>query len=128
MSSPPLTGSRGKTAARPKNGYASVLAVVSDSAHRLAVVQACRAAGVKVVAVTRLAELERWPRGQMVITDFTHLTPWWRTVGAREVIVLAQDAEEGMAALENGATGWLHVPTTPVALTAMIARLAAEFG
>jgi hypothetical protein len=100
-----------------------VLVVVSDSAPRLTLLDGCRAAGAAVLAVTSIAEVERWPVGQIVITDSAHLTPLWRTVGAREVIVLAESAEEGMAGFQNGATGWLQPPTSPAAVTAMIVGL-----
>jgi hypothetical protein len=100
--------------------YGAVLVVKTDSTHLTMLREACRAAEVSVLAVSSVGELEEWPVGQIVITDAAHLTPWWRLVGAAEVIVLVEDAEEGIAALANGATRWLQLPSTPEAVAAMV--------
>jgi hypothetical protein len=86
----------------------SVLVIVANAAHRAALEQACQAVGRPVLAVGSVADIERWPEGQTVVTDAAHLTPWWRLVGAVEVIVLVRDEEEGVAALKHGATRWCN--------------------
>jgi hypothetical protein len=99
-----------------------VLIIVTDARQRFAAEEACRAAGVSVLAASSIAELEKWPEGQVVITDFAHLTPWWRRVGAAEVIVLVTNAAEGHSALSNGATNWLPLPVDPAAVLAFVTR------
>lgn len=42
-----------------------------------------------VVAVGRLAEVERWPRGEVVVVEEDFYTPFWLTVGAAHVVVIA---------------------------------------
>lgn len=70
-------------------------------------VEACLTRRIPARGVSRIADIERWPRGQVVVTDMAHLTPLWKEVGARAVIVLVDGAEEGNAALDRGATAWL---------------------
>ena len=99
-----------------------------DSTQRLMIQEACERVGVSVVAVSAVREVERWPAGGIVITDIAHLTPLWLERGAEEVIVLVDDAHEGIGCLNNGATRWLKVPATPEAITAMVLVLAARNG
>ena len=101
----------------------SVVLVIADAAYRSALEQACRAAGLSVLAAGRVAEVEQWPEGQVVVTDAAHLTRWWRLVGAADVIVLVRDDEEGVAALENGATRWLQPPPAAEVVAAMVLAL-----
>jgi hypothetical protein len=128
MSSAPLMGSVSNTVRPAPIGSTSVLVVVSDPAHRRAVVQECLAAGASVVGVGRIADVEHWPSGQIVIVDAAHLTPLWLLVGAREVVILASSVEEGSAAMDNGATRCLHAPPQRLAVTALVAHLAPERG
>ena len=80
-------------------------------------------AGVDVIAVTNIAEVERWPSGACVITDAARVTPWWSAVGATGVIALANTPEQGAAACQRGATRWLPrdctIPMLVAALNAM---------
>ena len=47
--------------------------------------------GARVSQVRRLAELERWPRGHIIVCGAAHATPWWRSVGATHIVVFADD-------------------------------------
>jgi hypothetical protein len=85
----------------------AVLLVESDPAALRRLLRDFAASGIAATGVTRIAELERWPTGLVVITDLAHFTPWWRTVGALQVIVLVDKAEDARTAIEQGATGWL---------------------
>ena len=96
-----------------------ILVVVSNSSQRAACVEAIRTAGVPVVGVGSVSEVEHWPQGQIVIADPEHVMPLWRTVGAIEVIVLAHNAEEWNTALGRGATGWLQLPVSSAALAVL---------
>lgn len=95
---------------------APVMVVVSDTAVRLIIEDACRQMRLASIAVERIADIERWPVDQIVVTDLDHLTPWWRAVGAAKVIVLTANRSEAMAGLRQGATGWIQLPTTLAAV------------
>jgi hypothetical protein len=86
---------------------ASVLIIESNPELRAALVQACQERHIAARGILRIAEIEQWPAGQIVVTDVAHLTPLWKEVGARAVIVLVDRPEEGIAGLANGATEWL---------------------
>ena len=119
MTLPDLPHSDARAAAPSRGRFEGVLVVVSDSSQRAALVDAIRRAGVSVVGVGRVAEVEHWPRGQLVIADADHVMPLWLTEGAIDVIVLARNAEEWSAALGRGATGWLQLPVSSAALAVL---------
>jgi hypothetical protein len=77
----------------------------------------------EAIAVTHIAEVERWPSDACVITDLAHVTPWWSEVGAIGVIALATTPEQGAAACQRGATKWLPrdctIPTLVAAFNAL---------
>jgi len=105
-----------------------VLIIDADATQRAALEQACRSAGMSVLAAGSVAEVERWPVGQIVVTDAAHLTPLWRQVGAAAVIVLVRRAEDGSNAGERGATHWLQPPPPPDVVATMLLALAATPG
>jgi hypothetical protein len=79
-----------------------------------------RDAGIDVLAVSHIADIEQWPSDTFVITDIDHFSLWWREVGAASVIVLADTPEQGIAACQRGATGWLPRNCTARQLLAAI--------
>jgi hypothetical protein len=93
--------------------------IASDAALRRALEGVCQSAGLSVRAVERVAELERWPLGDIVVTDVEHLSPWWTRVGAAHVIAAADSAEEGMQALDGGATAWILRSCAPALMQAL---------
>jgi hypothetical protein len=96
----------------------AVLIVVADPARRAGLEQACRAAGVRARGAGSVAELERWPDGEMVITDAAYVTPLWHEFGAADVIALVENAEQGVAALGRGASKWLQHGSSVVDIAA----------
>ena len=108
--------------------HRSVLVVVSDPGWRGTLERACRTAGVRVRATSTLAEVERWPEGEIVIADAAHVTPIWKTVGAVEVIALVNNAEEGYVALDEGASTWLPTDSSAAEVTAAVRSLVLESG
>src|SRR5688572_29866240 len=100
---------------RSKEWQRAVLIVDDDPRHRQLLERACRTAGVSVRSVGAIADVKRWPRGQIVVTSITRLTPLWRLEGATDVIVLVSGQRDGTAALQKGATRWLQLPCTPKA-------------
>ena len=85
----------------------SVVVLDAEDARREQTVSSLRANGIRVVAATRIANLERWPVGEVLVTDAAHATRWWSDVGATHVIVLADTDEERALAERSGASAVL---------------------
>jgi hypothetical protein len=114
------------TAGRHVRRRGIVVLMDADDVRRRILGGACRAAGLRVYSVASVAELQRWPDGDIVVAGSIYITPLWRQVGAVEVIALVDDASEGMTAVTNGATRWLAVPQSPSGVAALIALLVAR--
>jgi hypothetical protein len=96
-----------------------VVLIESDPVLLCRLVGDFKTAGVQAVAVASIAELERWPAGQIIITDLAHLTPWWRSIGAAQVIVLVDRPQDGIEAMARGASGWLVRAEGAIAIAAL---------
>src|SRR5688500_16472734 len=97
--------------------------VESNDERRHEITTALRAGGVWVLAVGRMAELEQWPDGEVVVTESSSFTPWWKHVGASHVVVLADTAALGMEACQLGASMWVGRLCAPRVLLAMLGSL-----
>jgi hypothetical protein len=100
-----------------------MLLVESNDRRRAELSRVLQAAGFTVVAVGRVAEVERWPADEIVITEAERFTPWWSHVGASHVIVLANDAAQGEEACSRGAAAWLDRECEPQRLMEALTRL-----
>jgi hypothetical protein len=100
-----------------------VLLIESDTERRAELSMALQASGIAVVAVGCVADIERWPAGDVVVTESDRFTPWWTHVGATYVIVLADTAEQGADACERGATAWIPRRCTPDTLVGALRQL-----
>jgi hypothetical protein len=100
-----------------------MLLVESDHRRRAQLSEALRTAGFPVTAVGRIAEVERWPDDQVVITDAERFTRWWTEVGASHVIVLTNDPREGESACSQGATAWIERTCPPERLLAVLIEI-----
>jgi hypothetical protein len=69
--------------------------------------RALRGAGLRVVAAPSIAHVQRWPAGDIVVTEAERFTPMWKTLGATHVVVLADTEEDGLECCASGATLWL---------------------
>ena len=106
---------------------ASVVVIHSDADRRELLVRACRARGLDVNGFGRVAEIERWPHGHIVVADLAHLSGWWERLGASHVLGLVANAAEGEAAVLNGATAWLDDHLSAEAFAEVLAeRIRAE--
>jgi hypothetical protein len=105
-----------------------MLLIDCDPERRGRLTDGLRGAGMSVVAVSRIAEIERWPAGEIVVTESRQFTEWWNRVGATRVIVLADTPEEGMDACARGASMWLARTCCPSALVSAIRTLSSEAG
>jgi len=70
-------------------GRTPVLLLDSNGQRRNRVAASLRAKGFLVSTATTIAEIERWPVGQIVVVDATCFTPLWTLVGAAHVVVLS---------------------------------------
>ncbi len=101
-------------------GTSRLLLIESDRQRLRALSSAVREAGLSVIAVDRIAKVERWPTGHTVVTDHDHFTPLWNQVGAAAVIVLADTPAQGAASCVRGATAWLPRTCSPATLLAVV--------
>lgn len=100
-----------------------MLLIESDAGRRERLAGALRRVGISVVAVACIAEIERWPSGDIVVTDSRHFTPFWHRVGATHIVVLSDTPAEGIQACDRGATAWLPRACTPNALLSTLQNL-----
>lgn len=97
-----------------------MLLLESDDSERERLTEALEEAGLRVSGVSSIAEIERWPSGDLVITEAERFTAWWKEMGATHVLVLANTPEEGAAACAQGATMWVLRPCSPEQLVAAV--------
>ena len=100
-----------------------MLLLESDARERARLTKALEGAGLLVQGVSSIAEIERWPAGDIVITPAERFTSWWQKMGATHVIVLARTPEEGVAACARGASRWVLRPCTPAQLVEAVRSL-----
>jgi CheY-like chemotaxis protein len=100
-----------------------MLLLDSDERRRRELAEALRTVRLPVLSVASIAEVERWPVGDLVVTDAAHFTPWWKKVGATHVIVIAASRREGEAACALGATAWVASHARPTELVRIVQRL-----
>jgi DNA-binding response OmpR family regulator len=103
-----------------------MLLLESDTRERQRLIEALEDAGLPVFGVGSIAEVERWPAGDVVITSAERYTSWWREMGATHVLVLARTAEEGAQACARGATMWVLKPCSPERLVAAVKSMLRE--
>jgi hypothetical protein len=103
----------------PTDLSSAILLIESDPIVLGRLLREFHAAGIPALGVTTIAHLERWPEGQIVITDLPHFTPWWRLVGAAQVIVLVDAAEHARGAMQHGASGWFLRSDSAVGIAAL---------
>ena len=85
----------------------AVLLLETDASIRRVLTRLCREAGLAVRDSDAIGKIERWPVGEIVVTDVAHLTPWWLEVGAAHVVVIAETTTDAHAAMACGATTWI---------------------
>jgi hypothetical protein len=100
-----------------------VVLVDAEDARREKLMSLLRAEGIRVVPVSRVANVERWPVGDVLVTDMAHATGWWIDVGATHVIVLADTDEERDLAQRSGASA-VVTRGNPAALLSILRTIA----
>ena len=105
--------------------YADALSVVlldRDSARCQRLTALLRANGIRVTSANRIADLERWPVEDVLITDRANASPSWKAVGVTHIIVLVQSAEDRLAAQRMGAVATVQ-DHNPAALLSILRGL-----
>lgn len=97
-----------------------MLLVQFDHTERARLTSLLEDAGLPVHSAASMADVERWPAGEIVITSADRFTPWWKQVGATHVLVIARSAEEGQAACDRGAATWMPESCPPEQLVAAV--------
>ena len=97
-----------------------VVVLDANSSRRTSLARTLRGAGLQVSAFGSIGEMERWPVGAVLLIDLPFFTPWWRNVGARDVMVLAATAESGHAACARGAHAWIPDTCTSETLVSLV--------
>jgi hypothetical protein len=72
----------------------SVVFIDANDGRRQKLVTCLQREGIPVVAASRVAELEGWPVGKVLVTHAASVTPFWFEMGAVHVVVLADSDEE----------------------------------
>ena len=125
-------GGNHDTSERPRRGALNaasagapmgVLLIATGAKRRRAIADALRRLGFPVLAVGSVAEVERWPRGAIVVTDYARFSRLWAEVGAAHVVVLADSAADGAAACRAGASAWLPAECSLEALSRAVTGL-----
>ena len=104
----------------------NMLLLESDADERIRLTEALEEAGLPVQGVSSIAEVERWPTGDVVITGAERFTTWWQEMGATHVLVLANTPEDGAAACARGATMWVLRPCNTQQLVAAVRSILEE--
>jgi hypothetical protein len=111
-------GPREKRHAFPTN---IMMLIESDTDRRQILGAALRAAGNDVTAVASTVDISLWPVGEPVVVESFSFSPWWKHVGATQVVVLADTRAEGIDACARGATAWVPRGCAPGVLLAALA-------
>ncbi len=81
-----------------------MLIVHSDPAVRQNLAATLQSAGISLTVAERIAAIERWPQGDVVITEEQFYTPFWHTVGAAHVVVLSDSLRPSVPAEHQDVT------------------------
>ena len=64
-----------------------ILLLDMDVRRREQTARMLRECGFEISVKSHIAEIERWPVGQIVVVDAARFTPWWVEVGAVRVVI-----------------------------------------
>jgi hypothetical protein len=100
-----------------------VLLVSADRGCRSKFAAALRTRGFEVCTVRHIAEIQRWPIGEVVVVDARQFTPWWAVVGAAHVVVLSDESEHLDKISSGVPSTWIRRESGPEALIAALTLL-----
>ena len=79
-----------------------------------------RECGFEISVKSHIAEIERWPVGQIVVVDAARFTPWWIEVGAVRVVVWSRAAAAESRTYNGVPCMWIPRGSGPEALLAAL--------
>ena len=97
-----------------------VLLLDCDKLRREHLATVLRERGFTLSVKSHIAEIERWPVGQIVVVDAERFTPWWGDVGAARVVVLSGTTDEDSVVYNGVQYRWLPHGSGPDALLAAL--------
>ena len=97
-----------------------VLLLDLDTRRRNQLASVLRGKGFEISVISYIAEIERWPAGQIVVVDAARFTPWWIEVGAVRVVVLSATAVEETRMYKGVPCMWMSHGAGPDALIAAL--------
>ena len=97
-----------------------VLLLDLDIRRRTRFASVLRGRGFKISAMSYIAEIERWPLGEIVVVDAARFTPWWIEVGAVRVVVLSGTGAEETRVYNGIPCMWIPDRAGPDALIAAL--------
>ena len=97
-----------------------VLLLDCDRLRREQIATVLRERGFTLSVKSHIAEIERWPVGQIVVVDAERFTPWWGDVGAARVVVLSGTTDEDSVVYNGVQYRWLPHGSGPDALLALL--------
>lgn len=97
-----------------------VLLLDQDTRRRNQLASVLRSKGFEISVMSYIAEIERWPAGQIVVVDAARFTPWWIEVGAVRVVVLSATAVEETRMYNGVPCMWMPHGAGPDALIAAL--------
>jgi hypothetical protein len=100
-----------------------VLLLSADPECRSTFAAALRSRGFEVCTVRYIAEIQRWPIGEIVVVDARQYTPWWAVVGAAHVVILSDSSKQLEKVSSGVPSTWIHRESGPEALVAALKSL-----
>jgi hypothetical protein len=97
-----------------------VLLLDLDTRRRNHFASVLRGKGFEISVMSYIAEIQRWPAGQIVVVDAARFTPWWTEVGAVRVVVLSATAVEESRMYNGVPCTWIPHGAGPDALIAAL--------
>ena len=98
----------------------SILLLDLNVRRREQVAHILRQYGFKISVRNHIAEIERWPVGQIVVVDDARFTTWWIEVGAIRVVILSGAAAGKSDVYKGVPCMWLPRGSGPEALLAAL--------
>ena len=98
----------------------NVLLLDLDATRRHLFASVLRGRGFTISVMSCIAEIERWPVGEIVVVDAARFTPWWTEVGALRVVVLSATAVEESRVYNGVPCTWIPHGAGPDVLIAAL--------
>jgi len=97
-----------------------VLLLDCDRLRREQLATVLRERGFTLSVKSHIAEIERWPVGQIVVVDAARFTPWWVEVGAARIVVLSGTTVSEIQVYDGVPGRWIPHGSGPDALLAAL--------